>query len=75
MDNYGVLPFLPPAKIASKRPPKKHIITASIEYPLSKMNEAYLSRTNKIIGQTIPISREAKGSMITNEDDPINIPV
>ena len=75
VDNYGVLPSLPPAKMALKIPPKKHIITASIEYPLSKMKEAYLSKTNNIIGQTIPISKEAKGSIMTKEEDPINIPV
>ena len=43
--------------------------------PLSKIKEAYLSKTNNIIGQTIPISKEAKGSIITKEEDPINIPV
>jgi hypothetical protein len=61
--------------IASKIPPKMHMMTASIEYPLTKRKAAYLSKINSIIGQTIPISNEAKGSIITKEEDPINIPV
>lgn len=56
-------------KIESKMPPKVAKIMPSIGYPLIRMKDKNLSMKYVRMGTNIPISNEAKGSMITEAEE------
>lgn len=71
----GILSFLPAAKIELKIPPNTHKIIASIEYPFRRIKGKNFSKINSKTGANMPIKSEAKGSIITVDEELKNMPV
>ena len=71
----GILSFRPAAKIESKMPPNTHKMIASIEYSFKRIKGKNFSKRNSKIGANIPIKSEAKGSIITVDEELKNMPV